>query len=84
MRNVKFESLQAVDDLLKISTNAELPEEMEGYAITGAIIIGLYVAPDGESVATHTVNLGAMNVYTQEGILNERLRHLSGMYEDLG
>ena len=41
--------------------------------MTGALVIGLYVRPDGYA-ATHKWSYGQMHAYAQEGVLRTYLR----------
>lgn len=53
----------------------------EGYILTGAVVVGQYVGPDGRSSAMVPAGIGNMNAWTQEGIHAWALRRLaSGDY----
>lgn len=83
-----------MDDLATIDTIAGILESMpedhscspkglieRGYVLTGALIVGQYVGPDGRSSAMVPTGIGNMNAWTQEGIHRWALRRLaSGDY----
>lgn len=74
-------ALDTIDDLLMA-----LPEDHdchpqrlhdEGFRLTGVLIVGQYVAPDGRSTGMVPVGIGAMNAWTQEGIHRWALRRMA-------
>ncbi len=70
-----LEVLDAVNDVLRATCEVE-PEP--GYRITGAMVIGLYVAPDNSCVATFDRVYGSINAFTEEGILRWLVRRCEG------
>jgi hypothetical protein len=49
----------------------------EGYRLTGALVIGQFVGPDGRSTAMTPCALGNMNAWAQEGIHAWALRRIA-------
>lgn len=81
----EIDALDKIDAIL-----ATLPEDSsvnpadlieKGFRLTGALLVGQYVGPDGRSSALIPTGIGNMNAWTQEGIHLWALRRLaSGDY----
>lgn len=59
--------LERVDEVLRASTVDHIDSDM---MITGSLVIGLYTAPDGRTAGVWHRAYGAMNWYTQRGVLD--------------
>lgn len=79
-----------MDELAAIDTLAALLESLpddhacnpsylveKGYRLTGVMLVGQYVGPDGKSAAMVPAGIGNMNAWTQEGIHTWALRRLA-------
>jgi hypothetical protein len=75
-------ALVALEDVF-----AAFPEDMvdsprrlveHGYRLSGVLLVGQYVAPDGSTTTMVPMGVGNMNAWTQEGILRFCLRQIEG------
>lgn len=71
----EFAELDATHEMLKRLHGDEHPADNDGFTITGAFIVGLYVRPDGFS-ATYSRSIGQMHAFAKEGVLRNELRNL--------
>lgn len=70
-----LDALDAIHELI-VKTNDGVDQASDdGFMMTGALVIGLYVRPDGYA-ATHRWSYGQMHAYAQEGVLRSALRVL--------
>lgn len=71
----EFAELEAAHAMLERLHGEDHPADDDGFTITGAFIVGLYVRPDGYS-ATYSRSIGQMHAFAKEGVLRNELRGL--------
>lgn len=77
-------ALDRIHELLAESqANGIHPADDDGFTMTGALVIGMYVRPDGFA-ATYKWSYGQMHAYAQEGVLRTALRALERDEGDRG
>ena len=69
------ELLNAHEMMARLHDEDGHPADADGFTITGAFIVGLYVRPDGYS-ATYSRSIGQMHAFAKEGVLRNELRKL--------
>lgn len=67
-------ALDEIHDLIVRSAGEDRAAE-DGFVMTGALVIGLYVRADGYA-ASHRWSFGQMHAYAQEGVLRTIIRDM--------